>query len=576
MKFNIKSLLTGTTLVIASASNVNAVLPKGIKLIDEATITHPVFGKMRVISHKEELDFYHEKVKNLKEDPFGDEDSEAKLLAKNFIKYVLNADSLKQAKIPQEDIEKFVKECCRSQAGMAALKVITAHYMREYDRVKQFCEKHEKELKAYYELSRTKEGEELYEKERQIFELEEKLRELFDLKTDPHKHSKVKVKISRDDLLKLSEYCDKDQLEGPLPLPDEIINSFERREGNIRNYFCPECKGDLEVLYKLCKEAEQENENSDSDKRKFIELGKTLEESYKKETEKENEKKFSCIRRSVMPACYFPILYRHFFIKGDLEYSDIKSVNKFLYRALKLHDDDNFCVFILETLSIGLRKETEKIENYHVNRQGEFSAFTRNQYGSLLHELMHFMNAIDCFEAAENAPNISLSEIIEKTGVVSNLKFSKEDIYPKEQKKKSEEEEEEEEREESDKELDDEKLEDIRKQCENTLGRLYDNGVETWTMYGIFICQDKENPEKYEFYYDPINEAVADAECKIINGEQKKVVRTGHCMFSEEDRVDPDDDDETSLLTVEVLSKKIGVYQFYFNKGKKLRDLIDK
>ena len=64
MKINIKSLLTGTMLFVASASNIDAVPPKGIKLIDGATITHPVFGKMKVISHKEDLDFYHQKVKD--------------------------------------------------------------------------------------------------------------------------------------------------------------------------------------------------------------------------------------------------------------------------------------------------------------------------------------------------------------------------------------------------------------------------------------------------------------------------------------------------------------------------------
>ena len=58
MKLNIKSLLTGTTLVVASASNINAVPPKGIKLIDGATITHPVFGEMKVISHDEDIKYY--------------------------------------------------------------------------------------------------------------------------------------------------------------------------------------------------------------------------------------------------------------------------------------------------------------------------------------------------------------------------------------------------------------------------------------------------------------------------------------------------------------------------------------
>ena len=577
MKFDIKSLLTGTTLFVASTSNINAVPPKGISLIDGATVTHPVFGEMKVISHKEDLDFYHQKVKDPNKSLFENEYDEG-VLAKNFIKYVLNADSLKQANIPQSDIAKFVEETCYSQAGMAALKVITANYMREYDRIKQFCKEHETELRACYDFSQTDEGKEFYEKERQIFELEEKLKELFYLKTDPHRLSKVKVEISRNDLLNLSEYCqnqqDKDSLEGPLPLSDEIIKSFEWRPYNIRNYFCLECKDELKMLSDLCKEAEQENKNLDFGKREFIELGKMLEDLYRKETKEENEKKFSCIRRFVIPACYFPILYRHFFVKDDLEYSDIGTVNKFLFRALKLENGDKSCVFVQETLSIGLRKETEKIENYHVNSSGKFSAFTGDRYGSLLHELMHFMNAIDCFEAAENAPNISLltfkSEIIANTGVVSKLKFSKEDIYPKKEKKENEEEEE---REESDKELDDEKLGDIRDKLEETLGYLYNNACEAWTMYGIFIRKDKQNPRKYEFYYDPINEADADVECKIINGEKRRVIRTGHFMFDDGNRIDPDD--ETSPLTIGVLNKKIGIYQFYFDEGETLRNLID-
>ena len=97
-------------------------------------------------------------------------------------------------------------------------------------------------------------------------------------------------------------------------------------------------------------------------------------------------------------------------------------------------------------------------------------------------------------------------------------------------------------------------------------------------MYGIFIYQDKQNPEKkYEFYYDPINEAVANSECKIIDGEKEQVVRTGHCEFDDnnyQNRIDPDED--TSFLAVEVLAKKIDVYQFYFNEGERLRKLIHK
>ncbi|MBR1844092.1 MAG: hypothetical protein IJ793_04460, partial [Opitutales bacterium] len=226
-------------------------------------------------------------------------------------------------------------------------------------------------------------------------------------------------------------------------------------------------------------------------------------------------------------------------------------------------DDDEYCIFVPETLSIGLMKKPETIKNYHVDFFGRFSDFKGDRYGSLLHELMHFMNRIDSFDGAEESVDIDLdtdsTDIIKNTKVVSELKFSKEDIYPKE---------------EDNGEFNKDELGDIRGKLEDTLGRLYDDACETWTMYGIFICQDKQNPGEYEFYYDPINEAVADSECKIIGGEKKQVVRTGHCRFDDKDRIDSDD--ETSSLSIEVLDKKTGIYQFYLNNKRSLRELIGK
>ena len=637
MKINIKPLLTGTTLVVASTTGIMADPPK--------TITHPVFGAMKGrISHKEDLDFYHQKVKDPNK-PLENEYDEG-LLAQNFIKYVLNADSLEQASVPQGDIENFVDECCWSQAGMAALKVITANYMREYDRIEQFCKDHKGDLKTCYDFSQTEKGKALYEKERQIFELEEKLKELF-FKTNRNNKDVLKLEISREDLMNLYKHFSKEdsllkdseswlktlkqkddygfcitsyrgiltvykhfqseqtgdfrigcwavqcgsnrykRLEtfytenkqalgklindiGSLCLSGNTIEPGSECESGIRCFYS-EYKKDLKVLSELCSTAA------------LGELGNqdVRTQNYKETTKEANEKKFSCIRRSVMPACYFPILYRHFFVENDPEYSTIEAVNKFLYRALKLEDDDEFCTFVQETLSIGLRKEPEEIKNYHVDFFGKFSAFTGDRCDSLLHELMHFMNAIDCFEAAENAPDISLntSENIKKNieVVVSKLEFSREDIYPKKEKKENEEDKEEDEEAanaESDGEFTDDELDDIRSKLEDTLGNLYDKACETWTMYGIFICQDKQNPEKYEFYYDPINEAVANVECKIIDGNKRQVVRTGHCMFDDQNRIDSDD--ETSSLTIKVLAKKIGIYRFYFDNDKGLRELIDK
>ena len=629
MKFNIKSLLTGTTLVVASTTGIMADPPK--------TITHPVFGAMKGrISHKEDLDFYHQKVKDPNK-PLENEYDEG-LLAQNFIKYVLNADSLEQASVPQGDIENFVDECCWSQAGMAALKVITANYMREYDRIKQFCEKHEVDLKTCYNFSQTEKGKALYEKERQIFELEEKLKELF-FKTNRNNKDVLKLEISREDLMNLYKHFSKEdsllkdseswlktlkqkdncgfcitsyrgiltvykhfqskqtddfcvgnwkvrygsdrykRLEtfytkneealgklfnniGSLCLSGNTIEPGSRCEDGIR-YFYSKYKEDLKVLSELCSTAA------------LGELGNqdVRTRNYEETTKEVNGKKFSCIRRSVMPACYFPILYRHFFVENDPEYSTIEAVNKFLYRALKLEDDDESCAFVPETLSIGLKKKREEIKNYHVNSSGKFSAFKGDRYGSLLHELMHFMNRIDSFDGSKESVDINLrtcsTDIIKDTGVVSKLKFSKEDIYPKKEKKENEEDEEE-----DNGEFTDDELDDIRSKLEETLGNLYDDACETWTMYGIFIYQDKQHPGKYEFYYDPINEAVADAECKIINGEERQVVRTGHTGGIGEEYIDPDD--ETSSLAIKVLDKKIGIYQFYFDNGERLRKLIYK
>ena len=186
------------------------------------------------------------------------------------------------------------------------------------------------------------------------------------------------------------------------------------------------------------------------------------------------------------------------------------------------------------------------------------------------------MNAIDSFDGSKESVDINLriysTDIIENTKVVSKLKFSKEDIYPKKE-KKNEGKREEGESKESEKELNDELEEEIREKLEETLGNLYDDGVETWTMYGILICEDKQE-QKYEFYYDPINEAVADSECKIISGEKKRVVRTGHGIVNGGEHIIPNK--EETPLCIKVLDEKIGIYRFYFDKGEKLRELIDK
>ena len=264
---------------------------------------------------------------------------------------------------------------------------------------------------------------------------------------------------------------------GSLCLSGNTIETGSRCESGIRCFYS-KYKEDLKVLSELCRTAALgELGNQDVQTR-----------NYEETTKEANEKKFSCIRRSDMPACYFPILYRHFFVKDAPKYSNIEAVNKFLYRALKLHYDDDFGVFVPETLSIGLKKKVEEFENYHVNEQGEFLTFKGDRYSSLLHELMHFMNALESFESWDRSWDIGLgiysSNIIENTGAVSEEKFSEEDI------KKA--------IEEADGAVEEEDF-DLKK-LKAVLGDLYGNGVETWTMYGIFICESKQNLKKYEFY----------------------------------------------------------------------------
>lgn len=66
-------------------------------------------------------------------------------------------------------------------------------------------------------------------------------------------------------------------------------------------------------------------------------------------------------------------------------------------------------------------------------------------------------------------------------------------------------------------------------------------------------CCDKD------VFYDPINEAVVNAECTIFQGGNRKFVRTGHSTVH-----------DAELLSK--LNRDMDIYGFYFDE--KLRDLI--
>ena len=614
MKINIKSLLTGTTLFVASASNINAVPPNGIKLIDGEMIDHPVFGEMKVISHKEDLDFYKEKVREEEEE--GARES-WRILRENFIQYVLGGDAFKQCEyFSWEGIERFVRDVIsKSAAGMAMLEVITANYMREYDRIKQFCENHQAELKACYDFSQTKEGRSFYEKERQIFELEEKLKEW--LKSDylgwEFKSDFSKLEISSDELKNLYEYFRKEEevfnnelKESWTQLRKENFEDFFIKEEKDYESFCELCKhflnggnGDLVIhnishikpnskkyqklqnfvfvhkagfekffnighlriaensvtrgsitewrcrryyskhakdLERLSQFRQEEAELLKTAKsvakiEELIASRDKLEKLYKQETKKANEEKFSCIRRSFIPACCFPILYRHFFVKNDPKYAKIENVNKFLFHTLKFKDGDEGCSFDRDACSItGQWDDDEVIENYYIDNESELlKSECKNWQTPLQHELMHFMNALYDFDISKESEKIKE----QLTGIIK-IKV------------------------------------DLEQQ--KIIRELYDNGAEMWTMYGIFICEDNRIPGKYILYYDPINEAVANAQNTYTYDGSIQVVRTGHDRFKKED----DDESSSKIDVLKELDKEIGIYNFYFDKGEKLRELIYK
>ena len=147
MKINIKSLLTGTTLFAASTTGIMADPPKGIELIPGVTITHPIFGEMEVISHEKDIGYYNDKAKCL-------DSTDTKALVRNFMAYVLDDNSYKGDEVSENAIREILDErIAVTKSGRGMLKVITANYMREYDRIGKFCEANKDALARCYEES---------------------------------------------------------------------------------------------------------------------------------------------------------------------------------------------------------------------------------------------------------------------------------------------------------------------------------------------------------------------------------------------------------------------------------------
>ena len=615
MEFNIKSLLTGTTLVVASTTGIMADPPKGMELIPDKTITHPIFGKMKVISHKEDLDFYKEKV-NLEKDPFGNKSGEAGLLAENFIKYVFDGNSYKENEVSEKAIQRILdQQIAATKSGRGMLKVITANYMREYDRIREFCETNKEALAECYEESL---------KHKAYLEhccLTEKLKRDYEIEVDMSNKTFASMQKEGSECVfqELYKYFNEklDEaavLKAVLNVADSehkqrLLNIYKERYFKKLEAFYNAHKSDLEKLSTF-KKQEQTKEIEE-----FTKLGEQLAKKWKDATRKQQEESFSCMRREDIPVCYFPILYAHFAQK-DEKYSDIKDVNNYLFRTLRLVSGQGG--FGIEKFELAVDFGMEKCDMYYVDADGKF--FDRKlgdegeiqdkleKYSALHHELIHFMN--DCCIHDSKQFREWNKDAIEAKNM--GLKLSCDDFKEKI----------------DDKNIPYENVFDFHRCCceepdaacrpcrlkkgclktkveefKKTLCDLYDNNHEMWTMYGILFTpavsdgedsEDGENSDedsgiiKGDFYYDPINEAVSNAECKFFGKAEKggdpfkkmRLVRTGHTLIEKpcnEKCVDlvvqaMENSKKERVEAIEKLAKKKNIYGFYFNKER--RDLI--
>lgn len=84
----------------------------------------------------------------------------------------------------------------------------------------------------------------------------------------------------------------------------------------------------------------RENLEKEALSNKWIAIAVALEKAYEEATRKENEKKFLCIRRKIIPPCNFQTLYEHF-LNGEVL---LENINNVLFCALKLADGKTGCL----------------------------------------------------------------------------------------------------------------------------------------------------------------------------------------------------------------------------------------
>ena len=244
-------------------------------------------------------------------------------------------------------------------------------------------------------------------------------------------------------------------------------------------------------------------------------------------------------------------MYEHFF-EGK---SKIKDINGILFHTLTLKKGCGGYIRLASGAPVLFpgwdAKDPQKY--YWVDTEGELLTKTTGdeaidtnetedeECSSLHHELLHFMNDI-CWSTQEK---IKAEDIFKKNNTLLAQLEKEFDEY----------------------------------NVTFVLGELYDDSHEMWAMYGILYVPDTENKGKGEFYYDPINEADSDGECKILvtretdfvrdEGEvyslvehEEPLVRTGHGISTS----------ENNIACIKELNEKKKIYSFYFNK--KLREWI--
>ena len=101
------------------------------------------------------------------------------------------------------------------------------------------------------------------------------------------------------------------------------------------------------------------------------------------------------------------------------------------------------------------------------------------------------------------------------------------------------------------------------------LTKVYDNGLELQTMYGIYYTGQGGH---CKFVYDPLNEASATSEKDFLYPEDNiKAIRTGHHGFGNVRTFSSTIQDDKFLI---MLDKKTNIFSWHFNPElQKLADL---